>query len=119
MIVIQVILILAFLAMMVRFLANPNSHQSKAWQKILGVLFFMVAVVAVLFPGALNWIASLVGVGRGADLLLYVLALAFTFFGLKLYVKSQHDRRELHKLARKLAILEARQHPHNQASENA
>ena len=32
MITIQIILILAFLMMMIRFLANPNSYKTKAWQ---------------------------------------------------------------------------------------
>lgn len=107
MIVIQIILIIAFVLMMVRFLANPNSYQARAWQKIAGVLLFIVALVAVLFPNTLNRVAHTVGVGRGTDLLLYLLTLAFVFVTLKLYVKSQYERQQLFKLARKLALLEA------------
>jgi hypothetical protein len=113
MIAIQIILIAAFVLIMVRFLANPNSYQAKAWQKIAGVLLFFVALVAVLFPDTLNRIAHAVGVGRGSDLLLYLLTLSFIFVTLKLYVKSQYERQQLFKLARKIAILEASQNPHN------
>jgi small membrane protein len=115
MIAIQIILILAFLALVVRFMANPNSHQMKAWQKILGLLFCMVAIYAVLLPDQLNRLANAVGVGRGADLLLYLLTLSFIFVVFNNYVHNRQEQKRLVMLARKLAIIEANQNPRNRA----
>ncbi|HET7637986.1 MAG TPA: DUF2304 domain-containing protein [Ktedonobacteraceae bacterium] len=115
MIAIQLILIVAFLALIVRFMGNPNSHQMKAWQKILGLFFCMVAIYVVLLPEQSNRIAHLVGVGRGADLLLYLLTLAFIYVVFNGYVRTRHEQRRMVMLARKLAIIEANQNPRNQA----
>lgn len=107
MILIQVILIVSFLYFLFRFLSNPNSSKMQAWKKILGVLFALLAIIVVLFPNISNDIAHIVGVGRGADLLLYLLTVSFIISNLNLYIKSKQDQRTTVELARKIAILEA------------
>lgn len=109
MIIIQIILIIAFVAGLVKFLANPSSYQIRAWKKILGLGFFVVAIYAVVFPESLNKIAGYLGVGRGADLLLYCLALAFVFVSLNLYVNKKQDQKRFTELVRKVAIVEAQE----------
>jgi hypothetical protein len=113
MILIQAILVVAFVMLVARFLANPDSHLMKAWQKILGIVFFFLAIAAVLLPDSLNHVAHAVGVGRGADLLLYVLTMAFVFVAFNSYVKEKQGQRRLAVLVRRLAIVEANSHPHN------
>ncbi len=108
MILIQVILISAFLYFLVRFLASPNSARMGAWKKILAASFSLLATALVLLPETANNIANFVGVGRGADLLLYLLTLAFVFTWLSVYMKSKQDEKQLVQLARKVALLEAR-----------
>jgi hypothetical protein len=115
MILIQGILIVAFLALVGRFLANPNSHQMKAWQKIFAVLFFLVAIFSVLLPDDLNTVAHFLGVGRGADLLLYLLTLAFIFLVFNLYVRDKQNQVRVVSLTRRIAIIDANQNPHNQS----
>src|SRR4051812_47488995 len=107
MIIIQLILIIAFLGLVVRFVGNPNSHQMKAWQKIFGLLFCLMAIYVVLLPEQSNRIAHLVGVGRGADLLLYLLTLAFVFVVFNACIRTRQEQRRMVMLARKLAIIEA------------
>jgi hypothetical protein len=107
MIAIQVILIIAFAVFLLRLVTNPNSYQIKAWAKILGVLLVLAAVGAVLFPDSSNTVAHWVGVSRGADLLLYMLTLAFIFVVLNIYISEKQNQRRIVSLARKIAILEA------------
>lgn len=107
MIVIQIILILAFVSFLFRLLANPNSYQIKAWTKIFGVLFVLGAIGVIAFPNSANTVAHWVGVTRGADLLLYILTLSFIFTILNLYIKEKQENRRLVSLARKVAIIEA------------
>ncbi len=107
MIIIQIILIIGFIYGLIRFLANPNSYQVRAWKKIMGILFTLMAVSVVLFPDMSNRLAHAVGVGRGADLLLYLLTLSFIFLSINLYLKSKQEQRRIVQLARKIAILEA------------
>jgi hypothetical protein len=107
MIVIQIVLVAGFLYLLLSFLANPTSNQMRAWKKILVIGFTAVAIGAVLLPEKLNTIAHWFGVGRGADLLLYLLTLTFIIIVFDSYVKGQQDKKRLVIIARRLAILEA------------
>ncbi|MCW2765086.1 MAG: hypothetical protein JWO11_1045 [Nocardioides sp.] len=64
-------------------------------------------VFAVLFPSTVTQVARAVGVGRGADLLLYALCVTFLFVSIALYLRlsEMHDRYV--ELARRQALLEA------------
>jgi hypothetical protein len=76
----------------------------------MGLSLLVVAmIIAVLIPNAINSLAHLVGIGRGADLLLYVLTLAFIAYALNNYLHQQSERDALYRLARKIALLEAKQ----------
>lgn len=107
MILIQAILIAGIIYLLVRFFSNPRSMQMRAWKKIVGLAFTILAIVVVLFPETSNDLAHTVGVGRGADLLLYCLTLAFIFVCINLYLRSKQEEQRLVKLARKVALLEA------------
>lgn len=107
MIAIQVILVLGFLFLFWRFLANPSSHQVHAWIKILTLLFTILAIIAVTFPDTSNRLAHAVGVKTGANLLLYVLTLAFIFVVINIYTRGKEDERRRVILVRRIALLEA------------
>jgi hypothetical protein len=64
-------------------------------------------IVAVIFPGETTLVAHLVGVGRGADLLLYLLTLVFIGYVINNYLNKQREKETLYKLARRVALLDA------------
>lgn len=107
MIAIQVILVAGFLLFLYRVLANPASYQFRAWTKILAFVFVIAAILAVLFPNTTNTVAHWAGVSRGADLLLYLLTLAFIFSIFSAYMQEKRQQKRIVLLARKLAIIEA------------
>lgn len=104
----QVLLILgvALAAVLaIRFL--PGEH-SLALKRILALLFAVAAVLAILFPTALTMIANLLGIGRGADLLLYLFIVATLLFAVAtIRAKARSDAR-VTELARAVALLESR-----------
>ena len=65
-------------------------------------------IIGVIYPDLVSVVASWVGVGRGTDLLLYILFVVFLFYVLGQYVRSQDDRDKTVRLARKVAILDAK-----------
>jgi hypothetical protein len=107
MILIQLILILAIVAVLIAFLSSRDSSQTQAWKKIMLFVLAVAAIVLVIFPDTLNGLAHFVGVGRGADLLLYALTVAFIFEQLNNYIKNKEEQRKIVTLARKIAIEEA------------
>lgn len=107
--IIQIVLIIVAIAIVVITLGNRSTHSGKAWKKIALILLAMGMIVVVLFPEITNQLAHIVGVGRGADLLLYATVAAFILYVLNDYLHQQDQRNTLHKLARKIALMEASQ----------
>ncbi len=75
--------------------------------RALAALFVSLAVAAVLFPDLTTVAANRLGVGRGTDLLLYLLALGGTFVFLVVYIRLLRLEQAVTLLVRRLAILEA------------
>jgi len=71
---------------------------------IFWIVFWLAALVAVLWPNALQVLAEYVGIGRGVDLVIYV-ALVIVFYVLfKLNIKIEGLDRQLTKVVRKEAL---------------
>jgi small membrane protein len=73
------------------------------------IVFALLAAgaAAVMFPGATDDIAHYVGVGRGVDLITYILELAFIYVLIHYYTKFVELQRQQTRLTRELAILRA------------
>lgn len=79
----------------------------KRESKYLNALMYLVAVVGTYFvwlPDHATRAAHLVGVGRGADLVLYLWVLVTIIIGLNLHLKLQTEKRRTTLLARHLAM---------------
>lgn len=106
---IQIILVIVLIGLIVFFLRSRKASRTKALKKIALVLFVVLGVIAVIFPDTITTLAHFVGVGRGADLLLYGLTVVVIFKLLNDYTKDMQEEKRLVKLARKVAILEAQE----------
>lgn len=109
---IQIILIVAILVIGILLIRNPGSDSHLAIRRLLLFAFVVVAVLSILFPQWLTWAASLIGVGRGTDLLLYGLVVVVIVFIATQYRTTVEQNRRITQLARRLALLEARQKEH-------
>jgi hypothetical protein len=102
---IQPLLILAIVsAAAVHF----RSGKQRLLSRIVTLLFVSMAVIFIVNPEATNRLAHAVGVGRGADLVLYTFFPASISGFLHLYRRSRQQDERLTQLVRHLAILEAR-----------
>lgn len=70
------------------------------------LLLSVLGAVFTLFPDSTTTMARALGIGRGADLLLYLLVIGTSFGFLVMYVKLRAVRRELTLLVRKIAVAE-------------
>lgn len=104
---VQIALILLGLLLVYLILASRGSHGAKASMKVGLILLVIAMIVTVLNPDLMTQLANLVGVGRGTDLLLYIVTGAFLFYVLTQYLRSQHQRDSVFRLARSVALLEA------------
>ena len=67
----------------------------------------IAGLVFVWFPDMTNRIAKLVGVGRGADLVMYVWIVVNLLLVLRLHLKLRDQSETLTKIARRIALSEA------------
>jgi len=107
-IIIQFFVIAIALFVIKTAIGGRTSHAGRASKKIGLVVLAVTMVVAVIFPNLTNDLAHAVGVGRGADLLLYLTVVAFIVYAINNYLHMQDQRQTVIKLARKIAILEAK-----------
>lgn len=105
---IQVILIISLILLGTSLVRSRHSSRTKAYKKLLLFLAIIFAVIIVLFPDVATEIANMVGVGRGADLLLYGVTVTLIFVMLNNYIKDLENQKKLTLLARKIAILESK-----------
>jgi len=108
---IQIILILAIVAIGFIFMRRSGSDRHLAIQRLLLGAFILVAVLSVLFPGWLSWLARLVGVGRGTDLLLYAFVIVFAAFVVTQRRRAVAQDAKITQLAQRIALLEASMDP--------
>ncbi len=101
---IKILLIILVLGLsLFMFKANLGAKQT-AWRR-LGILLFAIAtVIVVIFPSITTTVARFLGVGRGADLLLYALVVVVLYNMLMQAKQRNAAERRLTKLAREVAI---------------
>ena len=104
MMVIQILLVIFFLFALIkvvgRFRAGDLSKGGLVWWS----LFWVVAGVVGMLPNSTAYFAKLVGIGRGADLVVYVSLVAIFFMVFRLMMKVEMLNKDITKLTRKMAL---------------
>ena len=103
---IQLVLIGVVILTAVRLLRGRGAR-TQAVRRLGLMLFAAFAVWSILFPSVWNRIAKVVGVGRGTDMVLYALVVAFLSFTLTTYLRFRDFEARYTKLARRLALDES------------
>lgn len=102
------ILLLVGVAVATALLTRSSSGaRHQAIRRVLLVLFAVVTAGLVIAPSVASQLARAVGVGRGADLLLYALAVGFICFLATYYGRMRMLNRQITELTRALALSEA------------
>ena len=72
------------------------------------MLFVIVSIYAIVRPDDTTVVANWVGVNRGADLITYMLIIAFAFTTLSTYMRFKDIELKYARLARAVALQSAR-----------
>jgi hypothetical protein len=99
--------ILLILAAAIVLLVYFNRLRSRLLDRVLFFVLAVVAVIMVLRPDWANDVANFFGVGRGADLLVYLGISGLAFLWLGLYTRQREMDARLTELARRLAVMGA------------
>lgn len=96
--IIKVLLVLSIVVVALVLMRDEGSARRLALGRLATLGFVACGVAAVLAPDLVTQLANAVGVGRGADLLLYALVVAFLF-------SSVAQRRRMRALDERIAQL--------------
>lgn len=112
---IKIVLVVAIVVITAMLNRSTADSRHQAVRRLLLIGFVLLAAAAVLFPRLLTQVAQFLGVGRGADLLLYGLTIVFLGYVASSYRRMRHMEQQVTTLARELALREAvhdaRDHP--------
>ncbi|MEV4556564.1 DUF2304 domain-containing protein [Kitasatospora sp. NPDC049285] len=103
---IQLVLILGSVSLALMFIRRWDRANTRAWKRIAFSVFVIANIYAVLRPGDVTWLAHQLGVGRGTDLVLYVMVLGVGFLTLNTFLRFRSIEKKLTDLARTVAINE-------------
>jgi len=104
--ILKIVLIVAVLVTMAVFLRSYSSR-TRALTKILALVFVAFAVLAILFPDWTTNLANMIGVGRGADLVLYCLVVVVIFMVVNGNLHRRMDERRFAQVVRQISLMDA------------
>ena len=101
---IKIVLLVAIVAVTVMLTRSTAGARHQAVRRLMLVAFVVLAAAAILFPRLLTQVAQFLGVGRGADLLLYGLTVVFLGYVAASYRRMRQMEQQVTVLARELAV---------------
>ncbi len=104
MFLIQILLVIFFLFALIKVAGRFKTGDLSFVAMFGWALFWVAAMVVVLLPNSTAKLAEFVGIGRGADLVVYVSLASIFFIIFKLMVKIETLNREITKLTRKISL---------------
>ncbi|MFA4845271.1 MAG: DUF2304 family protein [Patescibacteria group bacterium] len=103
------IIVFALFAITRTVLQFKRGALSSLWL-LFWILFWLVAGVVAALPQTADALARLVGVGRGADVVIYLSLVVIFYLIFRLYVKIEQVESEITRLVRKLSMDELDHH---------
>jgi small membrane protein len=106
-IIFQGLLLAAIAGFLIMFVRGQHGVRMQASKRLAFVAFLGLNAYAVIRPNDTSKVAHLFGIGRGADLLLYLLIITFVFAVINFYLRIRESEQRVTDLARAVAIRDA------------
>ncbi len=101
---VQILFIILILFIIVRLLRRLKGAQISLLNFLAWLIFWLVAGVIVVWPEATSYLARLLGVGRGADVIVYFSLILIFYFIFYFTVKLKLIERNIAKIVRKISL---------------
>jgi len=106
MLLIQILLILFFLFALSRVVLRYKKQELTIGSFVFWMLFWVLAGIVVVVPNSSAYLAEIVGIGRGADLVVYTTIALLFFMVFKLSVKIEKINKDITKIVREESLKE-------------
>ena len=104
MLLIQILIVAFAVYALVRTFIRFRNRTIGLTELLLWSAFWVAVGFFVMAPGLTQFLAKILGVGRGADAVFYVSIVALSYAFFRLYLRSRQLEQQLTVLVRKLAL---------------
>ncbi len=101
---IQILAILFVVFALWRVVSKFKRKELKVLEFLMWLIFWLAVGVAFITPEALTLLANLLGIGRGADLVLYVAVVVVFYLMFRIFVRLEKMEKDITKVVRKNAL---------------
>ena len=101
---IQILLVIFFVFAVLKVAGRYKHGDISILSAIVWWFFWLAAAWVVIAPNSTAYFAKILGVGRGADLVVYVSLVAIFFIIFRLMIKVEKQNKEITLLVRQLAL---------------
>ncbi len=106
MMLIQILLLIFFAFAIAKAIARWLNRDITLGNLFYWIIFWLAAAVIVIWPDATFYLARILGIGRGADLVVYVSLVIIFFLIFRLMINQEKQKREITRLTREIALKE-------------
>lgn len=114
---IQLLISLFVIFVWVRLFNNFRLQRSTLGSSIVWFIVWFAILIIFWSPEIASRLALTVGIGRGADLIVYVSIIVLVYIGYRIFARLEKIERELTSVTRELALYEGRQQNHRTDSD--
>lgn len=101
---IQIILLLFILFVLSRIILQFRKGATTLKETIFWTTLWILVALAVIFPKTTDLFAKALGVGRGADLLVYLAVIFLFYLIFRIFIRLERIERDITKIIRKIAL---------------
>lgn len=105
---IQLIVVLVAVVAVIKAIANYNKKRMALLSLILWCAIWIGAVIVIFIPKVSFFFANILGIGRGADFVVYVSIIILFYLMFRIYVKIDNVEKNVTKIVRETAIKKAK-----------
>jgi len=102
--IIQVFLILFIIFVIIKVALRYKDKIISLQELVLWTVFWFMVGFVVIFPESTSYVANLVGVGRGVDLVIYISILMLFYLVFRVLVRVDKIEKDITKVVRKVAL---------------
>jgi hypothetical protein len=102
---IQIILVLLFVLAIVKVISRFRNDDITGKEMAMWIAFWLCAIVIVVKPDSTFTLARLVGVQRGADVVVYGAITLIFFILFRFLIRMEKQQKEITVLTREIALL--------------
>ena len=103
----QIIITILVIAALSAVVNKKRQSKLSLGQAATWFILWLVVLIVFWYPESTSYLASTLGIGRGADLITYVAILAMFFMMFRMYLRMDKMNTDITKVVRKVGIDQA------------